>query len=307
MARPDLVGDCRGDQGVPRKPSSRGLALAALALLLPLGALTACGGEDGAATGGVPVPASGAPAEAPGAAPGPALAAAPAEPAPAQLGPTAGFTPLPTPQQVIAPLGQGRQDPFAPLPSPQAGSPAASPIASLPVGFGFTGVIQSRGLTQAIVHLGGTETTISETVSDNVSMKLRGVGYGQPATTLCVGRRGLCPGDDPKAPPLPPGWSVTRIDLRNGVLSMRQGSLPVTCRLVMASVRPPFAAADFTSSCFGTGVKAPPPSSGATSSASPPGPAGQGLSPPATTPPSANAAQPSAATQAPNAASPTPR
>jgi len=294
MARPDLVGDCRGDQGVPRKPSSWGLALAALALLLPLGALTACGGEDGAATGGVPAPASGATAEAPG--------AAPATPAPAQLGPTAGFTPLPSPQQVIAPLGQGRQDPFAPLPSPQAGTPTAS----LPVGFGFTGVIQSRGLTQAIVHLGGTETTISETVSDNVSMKLRGVGYGQPATTLCVGRRGLCPGDDPKAPPLPPGWSVTRIDLRNGVLSMRQGSLPVTCRLVIASVRPPFAAADFTSSCFGPGVKTPLPSSGASSSASPPGPAGPGLSP-ATTPPSANAAQPSAATQAPNAASPTPR
>ena len=285
MARPDLVRDCGGDQGVPRKPSSRGLALAGLALLLPLGALTACGGEDGAATGGVPVPASGAPAEAPGAAP----AAAPATPAPAQLGPTAGFTPLPSPQQVIAPLGQGRQDPFAPLPSPQAGSPTAS----LPVGFGFTGVIQSRGLTQAIVHLGGTETTISETVS----------------VTLCVGPRGLCPGDDPKASPLPPGWSVTRIDLRNGVLSMRQGSLPVTCRLVMASVRPPFAAADFTSSCFGPGVKAPPPSSGASSSASPPGPAGPGLSP-ATTPPAAQppaATQPSAATPAPNAASPTPR
>jgi hypothetical protein len=298
MARPDLVGDCRGDQGVPRKPSSRGLALATLALLLPLGALTACGGEDGAATGGVPAPASGATAEVPGAAP----ATAPATPAPAQLGPTEGFTPLPSPQQVIAPLGQGRQDPFAPLPSPQAGTPTAS----LPVGFGFTGVIQSRGLTQAIVHLGGTETTISETVSDNVSMKLRGVGYGQPATTLCVGPRGLCPGDDPKAPPLPPGWSVTRIDLRNGVLSMRQGSLPVTCRLVIASVRPPFAAADFTSSCFGPGVKTPLPSSGASSSASPPGPAGPGLSP-ATTPPSANAAQPSAATQAPNAASPTPR
>ena len=153
MARPDLVRDCRGDQGVPRKPSSRGLALAGLALLLPLGALTACGGEDGAATGGVPVPASGAPAEAPEAAP----AAAPATPAPAQLGPTAGFTPLPSPQQVIAPLGQGRQDPFAPLPSPQAGSPTAS----LPAGFLFTGVIQSRGLAQAIVYLGGTETSLS--------------------------------------------------------------------------------------------------------------------------------------------------
>lgn len=292
MARPDLVGDCRWGQGVPRKPSSRGLALAALALLLPLGALTACDG-DVPTTGGVPAPASGADG---------AAVTPPATQLKPALGPIAGLTPLPSPQQVIAPLGQGRQDPFAPLPPPQAGTPTAS----LPVGFGFRGVIQSGGLTQAIVYLGGTETTISETVSDNVSMKLRGVGYEQPATTLCVGPRGLCPGDDPKAPPLPPGWSVTRIDLRNGVLSMRQGSLPVTCRLVMASVRPPFASADFTSSCFGPGVKKPLPSSGASSSASPPGPAGSGLSQ-ATTPPSANAAQPSAATQAPNAVSPTPR
>jgi hypothetical protein len=295
-----LVGDCRGDQGVPRKPSSRGLALAALALLLPLGALTACGGEDGAATGGVPAPAIGATAEVPGAAP----ATAPATPAPAQLGPTEGFTPLPSPQQVIAPLGQGRQDPFAPLPSPQAGTPTAS----LPVGFGFTGVIQSRGLTQAIVHLGGTETTISETVSNDVSMQLRAVGNEQPATTICVGPRGLCPGDDPKAPPLPRGWSVTGIDLRNGVLAMRQGSLAVTCRLVMASTRPPFASAALTSSCFGPGLKAPTPSSVASSSPSPPGPAGPGLSPAtANTTSSANASQPPAATQAPNPGSPTPR
>lgn len=294
MARPDPVGDRCG----VRQPLRWGPTIPALALLLPLLALTACGGEgDGAATGAVPAPASGVDGAV-------APPRAPSAPAPVLLGTAAGFTPLPSPQQVIGPLARGRQDPFAPLPLPQAGSQAAS----LPVGFGFTGVIQSRGLTQAIVYLGGTETTISETVSDNVSRKLRGVGYGQPATTLCVGRRGLCPGDDPKAPPLPPGWSVTRIDLRNGVLSMRQGSLPVTCRLVMASVRPPFAAADFTSSCFGPGVKAPPPSSGASSSASPPGPAGPGGL--ATTPPAAQpsaATQPSAAPQAPNAASPTPR
>ncbi len=294
MARPDP----EGGRLVGRLPLGWGPTISALALLLPLMALTACGGDgDGAATGAVPAPANGTD----GAVPPPR---APSAPGPVLLGTAAGFTPLPSPQQVIEPLARGRQDPFAPLPLPQASSPKAS----LPPGFGFTGVIQSRGLTQAIVHLGGTETTISETVSNDVSMQLRAVGNEQPATTICVGPRGLCPGDDPKAPPLPRGWSVTGIDLRNGVLAMRQGSLAVTCRLVMASTRPPFASAALTSSCFGPGLKAPTPSSVASSSPSPPGPAGPGLSPAtANTTSSANASQTPAATQAPNPGSPTPR
>ncbi len=238
MARPDLVGDCRGDQRVPRKPSSRGLTLATLALLLPLGALTACGGEDGAATGGVPVPASGALAEAPGEARGAAPAAAPATPAPAQLGPTAGFTPLPSPQQVIAPLGQGRQDPFAPLPLPQAGP--ATPI--LPSGFLFTGVIQSRGLTQAIVQLGASTAGAPSSGSSGAPSQA-GAPTGPTSATLCVGPRGVCPGASPSDYQLPPGWSVTRIDLRQGLLSMRQGGLSLRVPLDSGSEAAPGQAA----------------------------------------------------------------
>jgi hypothetical protein len=226
MARPDSLGDRRGDQWVLRKPSSRGLTMAALALLLPLGALTACGGgeEDGAATGGVPAPASGAtaaaPAAAPAAVPAVALAAAPAAPSPALLGTTSGFTPLPSPQQVIEPLGKGRQDPFAPL---TQGGPVTP---SLPNGFLFTGVIQSRGLTQAIIQLGGsTPGAVNAGPSGAPSAAV--APSGPTSATLCVGPRGLCPGASPSDYQLPPGWSVTGIDLRQGLLSLRQGGLPL--------------------------------------------------------------------------------
>ena len=305
MARPDWVRDPR----IPPKLSSRGLTIAALALLLPLGALTACGGEDSApATAPAAAPAPAPASAADGGAPPPAAGLKPATPpGRAVLGAVAGFTPLPSPQQVVGPLVNGRRDdPFAPLPSPQAGSPTAT----LPEGFLFTGVIKSGGLTQAVVYLGGSSKTISESVSDNVSAKLFAVNSGQPTTTLCVGSRGICPGAYPNAPLLPPGWSVTGIDLRQGVLSLRQGNLPVTCRLVPPSVRPPYQPSLFTSNCTGPGVKAAAASSAASSPASPAGPAGQGGSPAnqaTNATPSANTDPSPAATQAPNAGRPTPR
>ena len=200
--------------------------MAALALLLPLGALTACGGgeEDGAATGGVPAPAIGAtaaaPAAAPAAVPAVALAAAPTAPSPALVGITSGWTPLPSPQQVIEPLGKGRQDPFAPL---TQGGPVTP---SLPNGFLFTGVIQSRGLTQAIIQLGGsTPGAVNAGPSGAPSAAV--APSGPTSATLCVGPRGLCPGASPSDYQLPPGWSVTGIDLRQGLLSLRQGGLPL--------------------------------------------------------------------------------
>jgi hypothetical protein len=209
-------------------------------------------------------------------------------PGPVALATPAGFTPLPSPQQVVGPMAGGREDPFAPL------APAGAASASLPSGFLFTGVIQSRGLTQAIVYLGGTDTTVSETITNNVSTKLRQVNSADPTTTLCVGPRGLCPGGNPQAPPLPPGWSVTRIDLRNGLLSLRQGSLPVTCRLVQASLRPPYEASNLTSSCTGPGVKAPPAPASASALSPPPGPTSQGTPPtnPANATPAATGAVP---------------
>jgi hypothetical protein len=285
---------------LPRTTLPWARALATVALILPLLALTACGGEgDGVADGSAPVSGANAAAVAPPAGPPKGTLA----PGPVALGTPAGFTPLPSPQQVVGPMAGGRGDPFAPLP------PSGAASASLPSGFLFTGVIQSRGLTQAIVYLGGTDTTISETMSNNVSTKLQKVNSSDPTTTICVGPRGLCPGGDPQSPPLPPGWSVTRIDLRNGLLSLRQGSLPVTCRLVQASLRPPNGASKLTSSCTGPGVKAATAPMFSSGLSGPPGPANQGTpqNNPANTTPAANGAVPPTGTQAPNAAPNPPR
>ena len=218
MARPDPVGDRCG----VRQPLRWAPTIPALALLLPLLALTACGGEgDGAATGAVPAPASGVDGAV-------APPRAPSAPAPVLLGTAAGFTPLPSPQQVIGPLARGRQDPFAPLPLPQAGP--ATP--NLPSGFLFTGVIQSRGLTQAIVQLGGsTAGTPSSGSSGAPSQAV--APTGPTNATLCVGPRGICPGASPSDYQLPAGWSVTAIDLRQGLLSLRQGGM--TLRLTLGS------------------------------------------------------------------------
>lgn len=194
---------------------SWGVTMSAFALLVPLGALTSCGGDgDVATTGDVPAQ----PTPAAGAA---GVAAASPAPGPAALGTAGGFTPLPSPQQVIDPLGKGRQDPFAPLPLPQAG-----PGSSLPSGFLFTGVIQSRGLTQAIVQLGASTAGAPSSGSSGASSQA-GAPTGPTSATLCVGPRGICPGASPSDYQLPPGWSVTGIDLRQGLLSMRQGDVPL--------------------------------------------------------------------------------
>ena len=109
--------------------------------------------------------------------------------------PTAGFTPLPTPQQVVAPLATGRPDPFAPL----APARQALAAAELPEGLRFTGVIRSGGHAQALIQL------------------------KDQSGPVCVGPRGYCPGAGLPAL-LPLGWSVTSIDVQNGRLDLRQGS-----------------------------------------------------------------------------------
>lgn len=129
-----------------------------------------------------------------------------AAPAATQPVPTAGFTPLPTPQQVVAPLATGRPDPFAPLsPSPsltqatQASATRTPPAADLPEGLRFTGVIRSGGHAQALIQL------------------------KDQSGPVCVGPRGYCPGAGLPAL-LPPGWNVTGIDVQNGRLALSQGS-----------------------------------------------------------------------------------
>jgi len=126
--------------------------------------------------------------------PPPRDAAAPAAQAPAA--PTAagaGFTPLPSPQQVLAALPVGRADPFAPVVAPaQAAGPAAE-------GLRLTGVLRSRFGPQAFLQL----------------------APGQGGA-VCVSPRGLCAGSGLPAL-LPPGWSVLSIDVAQGRLLLNQG------------------------------------------------------------------------------------
>ncbi|CAK6699585.1 hypothetical protein [Synechococcus sp. CBW1107] len=111
--------------------------------------------------------------------------------------PAAGFTPLPTPQQVVAALPTGRVDPFAPLAQPAAaGAPAAAASASASQ-LRFTGVIRTAGQAQALVQV------------------------GDQSGAVCVGRRGVCRGSGLPAF-LPADWSVTSIDVASGRLVLNQ-------------------------------------------------------------------------------------
>ena len=114
-----------------------------------------------------------------------------ADAAPAASPASLGFTPLLSPQQVVAALPLGRPDPFAPVLAAPAKTPAAGD------GLRFTGVIRSPYGTQALVQLGGLSGAV------------------------CVGPRGRCAAAG--GPPLlPAGWSVSQIDVAAGRLVLNQ-------------------------------------------------------------------------------------
>ena len=120
----------------------------------------------------------------------PAAAITPArvsEPTP--LTPSPGFIAMPSAQQVVQAQPLGRSDPFAPV----TPSPASAPEVDLQL----TGLIGSGRSAQALVSLGGQSGMV------------------------CIGRQGLCPGSGLPAL-LPPGWTVTGIDLGRGQLRLNQ-------------------------------------------------------------------------------------
>lgn len=166
-----------------------GAGLALIPLLLT--GLAGCGGTPTADTGAVPPP------PAPGAVPGPESKPAKAAPAVEK----AGFTPLPSPEQVEAAMPPGRLDPFAPLAvtrvaatAPRA--PAAQPPLNLPDGFRFQGVISSGGRPMALVQ------------------------FGEQSGSLAVGDAGGRTTDL-----LPEAWRVVSINVLRGRLTLatRQG------------------------------------------------------------------------------------
>ena len=92
-----------------------------------------------------------------------------------------GLIPLPTREQVLSSVPEGRADPFA-------------PILDDPEAFKVKGVIAVGAELRALV-------SVSEV-----------------SGTVCVGPRGRCPGD--AAALLPMGWTVNSIDLDRGCLSL---------------------------------------------------------------------------------------
>jgi hypothetical protein len=107
---------------------------------------------------------------------------------------SAGFTPLPTPQQVEAAMPPGRVDPFAPLAVTQVRSPrrvVVQPPLNLPDGFRFNGVISSGGRPMALVQ------------------------FGDQSGSLAVGDAGGRTTDL-----LPEAWRVASIDVQRGRLTL---------------------------------------------------------------------------------------
>jgi len=129
------------------------------------------------------------------------LARRPLRPAADQTAPAevAGLIQPPSPEQVVQAQATGRLDPFAPVQSaaPVASNTAQASQAPIPE-LRLTGLIGSGRQAQALVEI------------------------GNQSGTICVGRRGLCPGAG-QAALLPVGWSVTGIDLGRGQLVVFQG------------------------------------------------------------------------------------
>ena len=106
---------------------------------------------------------------------------------PSPSSPATGLIPLPSREQVLSSVPEGRADPFAPI-TVIASDTTAGPD------FKVRGVVAVGSELRALV-------SVSEV-----------------SGTVCVGPRGRCPGD--AAALLPIGWTVNSIDLDRGCLNL---------------------------------------------------------------------------------------
>lgn len=194
-----------------------------LLLLLPLGGC----GDPAAAPPPPPPPAPPPPAAAGAAPPLKAPPAGTAQRPTAPVGPELGFTPLPSPQQVVTAQPVGNLDPFQPLVSERraaieaaiaarrATSPGGAGSASaqaaragrsgrpaLPAGFRMTGIVGGGGRMEAVVN------------------------YRDLSGSLRQGDRGGI-----STPLLPRGWSVARIDMARGQMILKVGKHEVKAEI----------------------------------------------------------------------------
>ena len=114
-----------------------------------------------------------------------------------------GLIPLPSRDQVLASVPEGRSDPFAPV-VPRAGTVGSSAETTSSAIADADATSAPDVSVQGVLQVGGELRALVKTT----------VGAG----TVCVGPRGRCPGD--AAALLPLGWSVQAIDLRRGCLDV---------------------------------------------------------------------------------------
>ena len=113
---------------------------------------------------------------------------------PSPASPSTGLTPLPTREQVLSSVPEGRTDPFAPtVVKSTAEAAQIDSDAALITDFNLRGVVAVGAELRALVSL------------------------SEVSGTVCIGPRGRCSGD--AATLLPIGWAIQSIDLDRGCLS----------------------------------------------------------------------------------------
>jgi len=159
---------------------SASVSWASLLSVVVLGGLSGCGQEDNKAPSAEALPSHQPPAE---------------MSLPGSSSLATGLIPLPTREQVLSSVPEGRADPFAPtMVSSTAMTSQVDPDAAAGPDFKVRGVVAVGAELRELVSL------------------------SEVSGTVCVGPRGRCPGDAVFL--LPVGWAVQSIDLGRGCLSL---------------------------------------------------------------------------------------
>ena len=153
---------------------------AALLVVVALGGLSGCGQEENNAPSADALPSDQSVAE---------------MSLPSPSSPATGLIPLPSREQVLSSVPEGRADPFAPT------------------------MFRSTAMTSQVDPNAAAGPNLQVRGVLAVGAELRAlVSVSEVSGTVCVGPRGRCPGD--AAALLPMGWTVNSIDLDRGCLSL---------------------------------------------------------------------------------------
>ncbi len=153
---------------------------AALLVVVALGGLSGCGQEENNTSSADALPSD---------------QSVPEMSLPSPSSPATGLIPLPSREQVLSSVPEGRADPFAPT------------------------MVRSTAMTSQVDPNAAAGPNLQVRGVLAVGAELRAlVSVSEVSGTVCVGPRGRCPGD--AAALLPMGWTVNSIDLDRGCLSL---------------------------------------------------------------------------------------